>query len=50
MVHNTKQNSSDIFPLILQTIIIPQMLSTGREWTASDDNDDNDNDDDEMTD
>jgi len=29
VIHNTAQNSSDIFPLILQTAIIAQMLSTG---------------------
>jgi len=29
VVHNTAQNSSDIFPLFLQTIIIAQNLSTG---------------------
>jgi len=31
VVHNTAQNSSDNFPLILQTIIIAQMMSTGGE-------------------
>jgi len=31
VIHNTAQNSSDIFRLILQTIITAQILSTGRE-------------------
>jgi len=33
LVHNTAQNSADNIPspLILQTIIIAQMLSTGRQ-------------------
>jgi len=30
-VHNTVQNSSDNLPSYLQTTIIAQMLSTGRE-------------------
>jgi len=31
--HNTAQNSSDIFPLILQTITIAQMMSLeGRRY------------------
>jgi len=31
VVHNTAQNSSDNFPLILQTIIMAQMMSKGGE-------------------
>ena len=29
VIHNTAQNSSDIFPLILQTAIIAQMVTVG---------------------
>ena len=32
IVHNTAQNSSDNFPLILLTIIIAQTMSTGGWW------------------
>ena len=31
VVHNTAQNSSDNFPVILQAIITAQMMSTGEE-------------------
>jgi len=33
---NTAQNSSDIFPLILQTVIIAHMMSTGGELFLKD--------------
>jgi len=34
VVHNTAQNSSDNFPLIPQTIIIAQMMSTGEKGSS----------------